>query len=96
MKSPENKSYKEWLREPRLFSPGRRIKGGLTAPYSNLKGACSVTRVCLFSQEMSDRSVGKGLKLHEGRLRLDDKKKIIQREGLNKNIEVQHKSGRIL
>ena len=68
----EHKSYGKHLRELGLFSLEQwRLRGELITLYSDLKGSCGEVGVFLCSQITSNRMRVSGLKLPQGRFRLD-------------------------
>ena len=83
MKDLEHKSYGEQLRGLGLFSlEKRRIREDLMTFYSPLKGGCGKMGICLFSQVISVRMTSNGLKLRQGRFRLDIRKKLFSEKWL--------------
>ncbi|GAB0206047.1 hypothetical protein GRJ2_003070300 [Grus japonensis] len=73
----EHLSCENRLRELGLFSlEKRRLQGHLIVAFQYLKEAYKKAEKGVFIRESSDRTRGNGLKLREGRFRLDIKKEI--------------------
>ena len=76
----EQKSYREQLRELGLFSlEKRRLRRELTALHNYLKGGCCGVGDSFFSWITHNGTRGNGLRLHQGRFRLDVRKYVIKK-----------------
>ena len=72
IRGPQHLPYKDRLREPGLFSlEERRLRRDLIAAFHDLKGAYKQEGRQLLERGDNSRTRRNGLKLKEGRLRLD-------------------------
>ena len=80
VKGLKGKTYKEQLRSLGLFSlEKRRLRGALIAVYTFLEGGSGGGGADLLSLVTSDRIQGNGMKLCQGKFRLDMRRRFFTR-----------------
>ncbi|KAJ7406997.1 hypothetical protein WISP_129589 [Willisornis vidua] len=82
VKGLEHKSHEEQLRQLGFFSLEEKAQGRPSHSLQLPERKCSQVGVGLFSQAPGNRTRGYSLKLHQGRFRLDFRKKFFTERGI--------------